>query len=287
MAKESPGRMIRKSISESKGFASLTPRAAVLFTMLIPHYNAHGKMHGGPGYVKEIVCPLIEYLDSKTIPGLFKEISDKTNVKWFEKDGRMWLHSLHFLEEHQELRKDRMGPDLLPNYSETTPGVQHTEVEVKDKDKDQVEDKGKDKGGAKVSAFVLASWIDSEVWSAYEEMRIKIKKPMTDRARKNIIAKLEDFKSKGHDPTVVLDNAITGSWQSVYEPKEGSGKHEKHRLKSFAEQDREKQQQIRSESQRQAGLSREDVEIFGGDQPESVDRCRTEDALPVGVGSTS
>ena len=145
----------------------------------------------------------------------------------------------------------------------------------------------KNKDGAKVSAFVLPDWIDSEVWKAFEEMRSKIKKPMTDRARKNIVMKLEDFKSKGYDPTVILDDAITGSWQSVYEPKGGGGNsHEKHRPKSFAEQDRDKQQQIRRESQRQAGLSREDVEIFGGDQPESMDGSGAENALPVGVGRT-
>jgi hypothetical protein len=140
MSKDTPGRMIRKSISDSKKFAALSPKAAVLFAMLIPHYNSHGKMIGGAGYIKEVVCPRVEYLDTKSIPGLLQEISDKTNVKWFEFDGRMWLHSLKFLENHQELRKDRMGKDLLPDYSGTTPRVLPHEVKVKVKIKDKGEE---------------------------------------------------------------------------------------------------------------------------------------------------
>jgi uncharacterized protein YdaU (DUF1376 family) len=103
------------------------------------------------------------------------------------------------------------------------------------------EPRSKDKGGAKTSAFVLPEWVGPEVWAAFEEMRKKIKKPMTDRARQNIIAKLAEFKSQGHDPTIVLDNSITGSWQDVYEPKnkgaqhagqQGAGKNNSHGNKS-------------------------------------------------------
>jgi len=79
------------------------------------------------------------------------------------------------------------------------------------------------KGGAKISAFFLPEWIGEEVWAAFEEMRTKIKKPMTDRARGNIVKKLEAFKAKGHDPTAILDNSITGGWQNVYEPEVNRG----------------------------------------------------------------
>lgn len=120
------GRMIKREISNSKGFASLSPKAAVLFCMIIPHLDSHGKMNGGPGYLKDEVCPRVKYLTLKTIPALLKEVHDKTNVKWFEFDGRWWIHSTNFLQNHQELKPDRLGQDLLPTYS----GVSTREVEV-------------------------------------------------------------------------------------------------------------------------------------------------------------
>ena len=120
------GRMINKKISRSKGFASLSPEAAVLFTMLIPHYNTWGKMNGDPGYIKGEICPRVPYLTYENVSELLQEITEKTSVKWFQHDGLYYLHSLHFLNEHQNLRRERMGEDSLPSwpeYSGSTPGV--------------------------------------------------------------------------------------------------------------------------------------------------------------------
>ena len=136
------GRMINRDISNSKKFAELTPPAAVLFCMLIPHYNSRGKMNGDAGYIKGEICPRIPYLTVENIPELLKEISDKTNVKWFADDGRYWIHSLNFLSEHQRLNIERIGDDKLPSFPGFTPElpfstpkqvIPEVEVEVKKK----------------------------------------------------------------------------------------------------------------------------------------------------------
>lgn len=125
------GRMITKDISVSRKFGSLSTHAKILFTLLIPHYDSHGKMMGGAGYIKETVCPFVEELTIDTIPTLLQEISEKTNVKYFEFAGRWWIHSLKFSNEsplcqvsvneqgHQRLDKNRIGEDQFPDY----PGV--------------------------------------------------------------------------------------------------------------------------------------------------------------------
>lgn len=112
---QADGRMINRAISDSDKFASLSPEAAVLFTMIIPWFNAHGKMNGGAGYIKDEICPKVQYLTYQNIPELLKEISEKTNVKWFQFNGRYWLHSLSFNSEHQKL--DKKGVDKLPSFS--------------------------------------------------------------------------------------------------------------------------------------------------------------------------
>ena len=109
------GRMIRRSISESVNFSRLSAEAAVLFVLLVPHFNAHGKMPGGPGVIKDEVVPLIPYINYGTIPGLLQELSDKTNVKWFQVGAKWWLHALDF-HDHQDLRADRLGSDDLPSW---------------------------------------------------------------------------------------------------------------------------------------------------------------------------
>lgn len=110
------GRMINRAIADSDKFAALTPEAAVLFALLIPWFNSHGKLNGGPGHIKDEICPKIPYLTYENIPALLTEISGKTNVKWFMSGGRHWIHALKFNSEHQRLEK-KLGIDRLPSYS--------------------------------------------------------------------------------------------------------------------------------------------------------------------------
>lgn len=65
----------------------------------------------------------------------------------------------------------------------------------------------------------IPDWIDVSDWKDFVEMRKKIGKPMTDRASKLIISKLEKMKVKGISPSVSLQNSILNAWQDVYEPK--------------------------------------------------------------------
>lgn len=193
MPPKAQGRMIKKDISNSNGFASLSSEAAVLFAMLIPHYNAHGKMNGGPGYIKDEICPKIPYLTYKNISLLLKEINEKTNVKWFKNDGRYWIQSLNFLTEHQDLRPDRMGPDLLPEYSWSGNGV--VPLEVKEEVEDKVKEEGKGKGNSeKVPYAEIISDFNRVLGTSYRsEPLSKSIKELVD-ARWYEGNRLEDFK---------------------------------------------------------------------------------------------
>jgi hypothetical protein len=110
--------MIRKDISRSHKVAGLSPKALALFGMLLPHYNVHGKMDANPHTVKGTIVPFIDWFDIPTITKCLHEISDKTNVKYFQVDGCWYLHSLNY-DEHQEIR--RKGRDYLPSYPGPVP----------------------------------------------------------------------------------------------------------------------------------------------------------------------
>ena len=126
--------MIRKDASNSKKLARLSPRALALFGMLIAHYDAYGKMNGDPMYIKSEVVPLITWFTLSIIRKTLAEIDRETNVKWFQHEGRKYLHSLNW-DEHQDIRKDRRGKDVLPSYvgevpdkSGSSPGAVRPEV---------------------------------------------------------------------------------------------------------------------------------------------------------------
>lgn len=170
MGRSATGRMINTDISMSAKVASLSPEALSLFALLIPHFNAHGKMLANPHTIKGTVAPLIEWLTVDKIGKCLTEISAKTNVKWWQDEkGLNYLQSLNW-SEHQELRSDRLGTDrlpdypgenqfkgptrkaslgLLPDHSRSNPGALPHEVEV------EIEGEGEEKGAKKPSSDAL------------------------------------------------------------------------------------------------------------------------------------
>lgn len=107
--------MIRKRISQSKGFAALSTQAQVVFCMLIPHYTPHGKMNGNPYFIKGEVMPFIKWATVPAIERCLKEISSHTSVKWFSIDGIWYLHSTND-QEHQTYQDGKIRKDVFPDF---------------------------------------------------------------------------------------------------------------------------------------------------------------------------
>lgn len=63
-------------------------------------------------------------------------------------------------------------------------------------------------------------WLDKEAWEGFQDMRKAVKKPLTLRAAKMILAKLQRFKDAGLDPNEALDQSTNHCWADVYEPKQ-------------------------------------------------------------------
>ncbi len=142
------GRMLNRDISTSARIADLSGPSRELFFMLIPHYNAFGKMNGSPFFIKGEIVPLIKYFTIEKIKECLTEISQKTNVKWFEINSLFYIHSLNWAH-HQDIRPDRRGVDELPSYKKDSnnhcgsiPGLLRHEVE--DQVEVEVEDQGED-----------------------------------------------------------------------------------------------------------------------------------------------
>jgi len=65
-------------------------------------------------------------------------------------------------------------------------------------------------------AFAVPEWIPTELWDSYEEMRKKIRKPMTDRARELAVKDLGLLKSEGYDLTEVIEQSVKQSWAGLF-----------------------------------------------------------------------
>lgn len=134
--------MLTQDISESHKIASLSKDSLILFFMIVPHLDSHGKINGEPHFIKGRIVPLLKYFTIDNIKVSLREISKKTNMKWFKKDGLSYIHSLSFTK-HQNLNPKKIGRDELPSYYGVNPELVSPEVEVEVEGEVEVKDEVK------------------------------------------------------------------------------------------------------------------------------------------------
>lgn len=66
------------------------------------------------------------------------------------------------------------------------------------------------------NAFALPSWVPADAWQAFQEMRSRIRKPLTDRGRQLVVRELERLKAQGHGPGSVLEQSVLNGWSGVF-----------------------------------------------------------------------
>lgn len=114
---------------------------------------------------------------------------------------------------------------------ETLPDSDETGV-IRDRDgsENNIKKEKKDKKGKKDTWSLPKSLFEnlSEeyciavdiAWEGFVEMRIKIKKPMTDRAKDLKVKKLLTMKVAGEDIVDILNNSTSNNWTDLYPSKE-------------------------------------------------------------------
>lgn len=66
----------------------------------------------------------------------------------------------------------------------------------------------------------LPIFINKDLFNSFIEMRVKIKKPLTEKAKELLIKDLTKIENKKTgDANIALENSIKNSWQGVFEPK--------------------------------------------------------------------
>ena len=68
--------------------------------------------------------------------------------------------------------------------------------------------------------FELPIWIPERAWMDYEQMRAKKKHPLTDRARKMAVTKLEKLMNQGQNVEAVIYQSVFRTWDDFYDVKE-------------------------------------------------------------------
>ncbi len=160
----------------------------------------------------------------------FKDLSRQTNdeVQVLKiVNGRISEENeIHKQFEYCSISPEWYNPDKkLLNYIEKLQGVDTANVTwnphepLQNVTQSRIEKSRIEKNIQGDNGFILPDFVPLKTWDEFVKMRQKIKKPLTDYAKKLAVEKLTRFKDKGLSVTDILNDAIFGEWQGLYEPK--------------------------------------------------------------------
>ena len=66
------------------------------------------------------------------------------------------------------------------------------------------------------SSFVLPDWIPEDAWRGFEDIRNRLRKPLTDRSRELTVKDLEELRSQGEDPVACLNQSVQRGYSGVF-----------------------------------------------------------------------
>ncbi len=162
-------------------------------------------MHGNNGKITTslIALSLVLRCELNSVLGMIKNLPGIVFEKTQNDNGTIVV----IMENWAKYQKDSTSYERLKRWRDNGD---------KTKTKKRKEKKIKESGD---NGFKLPEWVDNKAWNNFIEMRNKIRKPMTEKAKSLIVIELTKLRDKGNNPIEVLNQSIVNSWQGVFELK--------------------------------------------------------------------
>lgn len=96
------------------------------------------------------------------------------------------------------------------------PVPRETPSKGQEQGQEQGERQGQEKTKSATSALELPDFVPVETWTAFVDMRKKLKSPLTEHAAKLAIGELEKLMAEGHRPRAVLEQSILNGWKGLF-----------------------------------------------------------------------
>lgn len=211
-----PTRYLKPGIRDSAKLEALssTPDAEILYLRLLVGVDDFGRTDARPLMIKALCFPIRLRATADKCMQWLKMLASVSLIILYEVDNKPYLQITKWDNKPRAERSKFPAPpadvytcpQMLPvTVTETV----NREPELKPKQK-------QNKGNGAKNPFALPAELDPELWQEFIEMRTRMKKPATDRAKWLIVGRLANLEKQGHDPRKVLQQSIRNSWQDVF-----------------------------------------------------------------------
>jgi hypothetical protein len=221
-----PNRIIKETLRESKAVCSLSDFQFRVWVCLITYVDDYGRGKDDAQLLSSILFPRSK-VPEKQIADAMKVLADKGLIVKYSSDGDNFFYFPKW-KNHQRIQARK------PKFPEPPPYVTESHGEspwdtVDDGDSpyesNPIQSNKKKESNPNPntiqSKYEEFSCGDEKLYEAligFEEMRTKIKKPLTDKARSMILQKLQTFPR--HQWADILNQSIMHDWQTIYPLKE-------------------------------------------------------------------
>lgn len=146
-------------------------------------------------------------------------LSELESAGVFSRTRKGVIYSRRMIKDHSRSEKGRKS--INRRWKQTSENEEEIEapnrspdrVAITQKPEARSQKEGEDKP---LPARALPDWLPVDAWAGFKQMRMKTKKPLTDRAASMAIRKLAQLRDQGENPEAVLDQSTLHCWQDLY-----------------------------------------------------------------------
>ena len=172
---------------------------------------------------------ILDQLTDEQAGKLFKAISYYQKTGQISQDDQLvkiaivpFINQFKRDEEKYLNIVERNKINISKRWSKNTTGKTGIPKDTKNTDSDSKNDSDSDSDSKnkKDNKSKLPIFINENLFDDFAEMRKKLKKPLTEKAKELLIKKLSEFEAKQSGfANKSLENSIENSWQGIFEPK--------------------------------------------------------------------
>jgi len=231
-----PNRIIKESICTSDTLDQLSWFEEVVFYRLVVNCDDYGRFDGRIPIIKNRLFPLKEKVTNKSIAEAINKLSTAGLVIPYEYDGKPILQLVTW-DKHQTVRNKRSKYPAIDGSEETTATenvrllsiesncmqlnanvtvIQSNPIQSESESISESESKGRMRALDAFADFAGDNELLLQALRDFEDMRKKIRKPMTDKAKQMLVEKLQKLSPDAETQIAILNQSILHSWQDVY-----------------------------------------------------------------------
>ncbi|WP_274952460.1 hypothetical protein [Angelakisella massiliensis] len=223
-----PNRIIKESLCTSDKIAALSDFEFRLWIGMITQADDMGRGDARPAILKGRIFPLRDRVTIKDIDAGIHGLAAKGCVSLYTVGGKpyFWFPTW---QKHQRVRDCKAkypGPEESDDLQESAAGCGNPPQVAAGCGLNPIRIQSESESNPPITP--QGAWGDVsrnllQGLQEFEQMRKKLKKPMTDRAKQLLLSKLRKLSGDEGEQIAILEQSVLHGWQDVYPLKEEQG----------------------------------------------------------------